>query len=226
MGLTQAALGARIGISQTAVSKLERGRASSFSMETWAATAAALGFELVSYFDGAPSGDAPVDLEHLRRQALVVAAAARGGWRAHPEHDIRTPQGRQLTIDVLLSRPSHRELCVVEVWNWLADVGHAWRNHAAKIEAVQGSSPSHQVSGLFVLRGTRRNRALVGELTTLFRTRFDASSVRMLASLQDPGVRAVRGSAMAWTDASATRLLPARLGRSSPAASGRRGRAP
>ena len=211
--MTQAELGARIGIHQTAVSALERGRAMTFSLATWATVAAALGHELAAFFEGAPSADAPMDLEHLRRQQLVVAMAAGGGWHARLELPVTTSSGRRAVIDVLLERPARSELCVVEVWNWLANVGEAWRSHTDKVAAIRASHPGQHVCGLFVLRSTRRNRELVGELQELFRLRFVASSAGMLAALREPGLPAPEGDAMAWTDASATRLLAARAGR-------------
>lgn len=212
MGLTQAQLGARIGIHQTAVSKLERGRAARFSLETWAAAAAALGQELTAFFELAATSDPPADIEHLRRQQLVVATAAKGGWRAHVEREVSS-EGRRLVIDVLLERSvagRPAELCVVEVWNWLADVGQAWRNHGQKVLAVRRSHAGLSVSGLFVLRDTRRNRDLVRELGVVFDARFHGSSDRMLAALLDRDVSAPEADAMAWTDAQATRLIPAR----------------
>lgn len=208
--LTQAQLGARIGIHQTAVSALERGRAASFSLTTWATTAAALGYELAAFFEGAPTGDAPMDVEHLRRQQLVVSTAAGGAWRARLEHPVTVMGGGRAVVDVLLERPAGSELCVVEVWNWLANVGHAWRNHADKVAAIQAAHSGQRVSGLFVLRGTRRNRALVSELSDLFEVRFAASSARMLAALRDPAIPAPDGDTLLWTDAAASRLLPAR----------------
>lgn len=212
MGLTQAQLGGRIGIHQTAVSKMERGKGARFSLETWAAAAAALGYELTAFFEGAPSSDAPVDLEHIRRQQLVVTTGARGGWGARVEHRL-VVGGRPLAIDVLLIRPAASgpgELCVVEVWNWLTDIGAAWRNHAAKVAAVRESHPTTRVSGLFVMRATRRNRELVREFGEVFRARFSASSDRMLAALGNRHVPAPEGDAVAWTDAHATRLVPVR----------------
>ncbi len=210
--LTQAQLGERAGIAQTSVSLLERGKGASYTLETWASVAAALGFELAAYFEGGTASDAPLDIEHLRRQQLVVATARGGGWVASVEHEVRTVDGQRLVIDVLLERAGG-EVVVVEVWNWLADVGHAFRNHTAKIDAVRRERPGVLVSGLFVLRDTTRNRQLVGELADVFAARFPVASSRAVAALTSPDVPMPHGVAFAWTDARATSLRAARLSR-------------
>lgn len=213
--LTQAQLGERAGIAQTSVSLLERGKGGSYTLETWASVAAALGFELAAYFEGGMASDAPLDIEHLRRQQLVVATARGGGWVASVEHQVRTIDGRRLVIDVLLER-ADGEVLVVEVWNWLADVGRALRNHTAKIDAVRHERPGVHVSGLFVLRDTTRNRQLVGELGDVFAAHFAAASDRAVASLASADMPMPHGVALAWTDARAAKLRPARLRRSRP----------
>lgn len=118
--------------------------------------------------------------------------------------------GRALSIDVLLVREGRREMVVAEVWDWPSDVGEAFRGHATKTAAVEASNPNWMVGGLFVLRGTRRNRELVHELRDLFAARFPIPSAAVLA-LADADRPLPAGSALVWTDAAATRLLLSRL---------------
>ena len=111
-----------------------------------------------------PGADLPRDIEHLRRQNLVVATAQAGGWTAIPEATL--DEGRwSRSIDVLLSRAARREAAVVEIWDLLLDGGEAMRGLAAKVQALRAQlDPAWRVQGLLLVRGTHRNRALVREL--------------------------------------------------------------
>ncbi len=70
-----------------------------------------------------------------------------------------------------------------------------------------------RVGGLFVVRGTRRNRALVREFAAVFRARFPGSSNAWMAALRDPTAPLPSADALLWTDVAGTRLMPARLRR-------------
>jgi transcriptional regulator with XRE-family HTH domain len=209
--MTQTQLGGRAGISQTAVSKLERARGATFSLETWASIGAALGQELNCYLRGASGADLPRAPEHLRRQQLVLGMARSGAWEGRIEEPVQTADGRTLSIDVLLLRAQRREIVVTEVWDWLGDVGDAFRSHAAKMAAVASRYPDWVLAGLFVVRGTRRNHELVRELHDVFTARFPVSAGTLLRALSEADRPLPAGSVLAWTDAGATRLLPSRL---------------
>lgn len=95
-----------------------------------------------------------------------------------------------------------------------ADAGAAGAaGAAADAGAATAVADAWAVGGLFVVRGTRRNRALVQEFRTLFASRFPASSGDWLAALRDPTRRLPPGNALLWTDVPGTRLIPARLRR-------------
>ena len=80
--LTQAQASDRAGVSQPFWSRLERGGAGTASIETLAACAAAVGAQLAAFLEAVPGADLPRDMEHLRRQQLVIAIARGGGWIA------------------------------------------------------------------------------------------------------------------------------------------------
>jgi hypothetical protein len=157
-----------------------------------------------------PGADLPRDIEHLRRQSLIVAVAARGGWTAMPEAAV--DEGRwSRAIDVLLGRPARREAAVVEVWDLLVDGGEAIRGLAGKVHALREQlSDSWRVRGLLVVRATRRNRELVHELRPLIDARFPASSAGWLRTLADPAVPMPVADGFAWTDLAGARLFAAR----------------
>ncbi len=173
---------------------MERGLGQAASLETWASVSAAVGQQLVAFLEDVPGADRPRDYEHLKRQQLIIDTAARGGWRAIPDLPVDPGWTRSRSVDVLLEREATRESIVVEVWDFFDDVGAAIRGLDAKVATVRqgralveavGSSP-WRVGGLFVVRGTRRNRALVHEFGAVFRARFPGSAGGWIAALADP----------------------------------------
>lgn len=223
IGATQAAIAQRARVSQPYVSGLERGRGSTASIEVWASLAAAVGLQLAAFLEAMPGATRPRDYEHLKRQQLIIALAAEGGWGAKPELAIDHGPGRSRSIDVYLERPATGETIVVEVWDFFDDVGAALRGLDGKLAAVarrdatvvgtDAATAEHRVRGLFVVRGTHRNRALVREFSGIFRVRFGGSSGAAIASLGDPSQPFPLQDAFVWTDVAGTRLIAARLGR-------------
>jgi len=170
----------RSGVSQPRVSELERGLGAGASLETWAIVAAAVGEQLVGYLEHAPGAERPRDIEHIRRQNAVIEAARRGGWTAHPELAIDAGVVRSRSIDVALVRAAKHEAAVVEIWDWFDDVGAGLRGLDARKTALRARLNDEdrvwRVGGLYVIRDTRRNRALVRELGAVFAARFPGSS--------------------------------------------------
>jgi transcriptional regulator with XRE-family HTH domain len=213
-GLTQEEAGDRAGVSQAEIARLEAGRGTGTSLGTWASCAAAVGLQLAAFLEQAPGADLPRDIEHLRRQNLVCAFSAPGGWEAEPESLLQGDGPRPRSIDVFLTRQVRLEAAVVEIWDLLLDGGDAIRGLEAKVAATRERlGPTWHVDGLLVVRGTRRNRALVGQLGALFAARYPASSVAWLRALGDPAEPLPRGGGFAWTDVRGERLIPSRLPR-------------
>jgi transcriptional regulator with XRE-family HTH domain len=171
LGMTQAACADLARMSQARWSELERGAGTRTPLETWAVAASAVGRELAAFVDRGSGAGLPRDIEHLRRQSAIAERAAGGGWTARPEAPVTTATAGR-AIDLLIERPAHLEAAIIEVWNWITDVGAGLRSLDEKVEGVRRRRPGWTVTGAWVLRGTRRNRALVGELGPLFRARF------------------------------------------------------
>lgn len=213
LGLTQREAGARAGVSQAFWSLLECGGATSASLETLAACAAAVDGQWSAFLEAAPGSQVPRDIAHLRGQQTIIAFAARGGWRARPEHPIDPWAHRSRSIDVFLERPAAREIAVVELIDLLADGGDAMRGLADKVAAVRRTTtPDTRVSGLLVLRATRRNRALLNELRAVIEARFPAASAAWISAISEPGRSMPVEDGFAWASVDGTRLFPARLG--------------
>ncbi len=210
-GRTQRECAESARLSQARWSNLERGLGASAPLATWAVAAAAVGQELVSFLDRAPGADPPRDIEHLRRQSAIAARAAGGGWIVAPEMPVEAgATGR--VIDALLTRAESREAAVFEVWDLLLDVGQALRSFDEKVEAVRLKLPGWTVAGVWVIRGTRRNRSLIAELAPFFEARFPAAGKAWLQALDSPTCPMPARPAILWTDATAAHLIAARRG--------------
>ena len=211
-GLTQAEVANRAGVSQTEISRLERGRGARSDLEMLAACGAAVGLRLATFFEQAPGASQPRDIEHLRRQSLLVGIAARGGWHAAPESSIPNDGPRPRSIDVLLTRATTREAAVVEIWDLLLDGGEAMRSLDAKVLATRARLGSEwRIEGLFLFRRTSRNRALVKTLAPLIEARFPASSITWLRALSLTGASMPDAAGFAWTSVAGDRLIAARF---------------
>jgi transcriptional regulator with XRE-family HTH domain len=202
----------RAGVSQPFWSLLERGGAGTASLETLAACAAAVGAQLAAFIEAAPGADLPRDIEHLRRQQLVIGVAGGGGWISRPERLIDQDARRSRSVDVELERAARREIAVVEILDLMADGGDAMRGLADKVAAVRRAAPAGwTVAGLLVLRRTARNRAVVREFADLFAARFPGSSTDWLVALRDPARPMPKGDGLVWSSVDGRRLLAARL---------------
>ena len=221
-GLRQVDVADRAGVAQTWISKMERGLGRTASLETWASVAAAVDQQLAAFLEDVPGADRPRDYEHLKRQQLIIETATSGGWLAIPELAIDLAPTRSRSVDVFLERAARREAVVVEIWDYFDDVGAAVRGLDGKVATLvrrcaiaeaSAGSPAWRVGGLFVVRGTRRNRALVHEVSAIFRARFPGSSDAWMVALKDPRQPLPTQDALVWTDVAGTRLMPARLPR-------------
>lgn len=223
--LSQSDVADRAGVSQPFVSHLERGLGTSASIESWSLVCAAVGEQFVGFLERAPGADRPRDLEHLRRQSALIGIAGGGGWAALPELALDPGVRHSRSVDVALVRQRMHEAVVAEIWDWFDDVGAGLRGLDGKVAALAaqlGSAPASagldlpwHVGGLYVVRDTRRNRALVDELRPLFASRFDGSSVRWLAALTTPNLRVPTRDGLLWSSRDGTGLRASRLRRGS-----------
>jgi len=211
--LSQAAAADRAGVSQSFWSALERGNGTVASLETLAACAAAVGGQLAAYVEARPGAELPRDIEHLRRQELVVRLARQGGWRARPERPIDPAWSRSRSIDLLLERTiaARREVAVIEIEDWLADVGAVMRGLEDKVAAIRRETRADQVAGLLLLRATLRNRKVTAELAGLLETRFPGAGSAWLRALIYATHPMPTGDGWLWTSVSGDRVIAPRL---------------
>ncbi|MCJ7710188.1 MAG: helix-turn-helix domain-containing protein [Chloroflexi bacterium] len=211
-GMRQRDVAARAGVSQPEVAKLESGAGANTRLVTWASCGAAVGLQLAAFFEATAGADLPRDIQHLRRQNLLVAIAARGAWSAAPEALLTNDGWRPRSIDVLLTREARSEAAVVEIWDLLLDGGDAMRGLDAKVLATRVRlGPHWHVQGLLLLRRTSRNQALVRELAPLISARFPARSGVWLRALATADAPMPDAAGFAWTSVDGARLIAARL---------------
>lgn len=206
-GWTQAQASHRAGLSQGCWSELERGQAAGMSLRVWVRATNAVDADLRAYLERESGADAPRDAVHLRHQELVARTAASGGWQPKPEHGL----GGAGVADLVIARRD--EVALVEVWNWFADVGEAFRSWDRKLDRLRAGTDG-RVSGCWVVRATRRNRQLIAAHRTLFGARFSGSGTSWLTALTDQRGAMPLTPALIWTPVGGERLLAARLGSS------------
>jgi transcriptional regulator with XRE-family HTH domain len=220
VGATQADVARAAAISRSLVSKIERGLAADASLMTWARTAQAIGVDVRAYVAGATATDGPRDAVHLRAQELIARSATAGGWQAHPERAIDLDPGRSRAADLVLTRGI--KVVLVEVYDWLPDVGDAFRSWDRKLASVErraiALAPAVDgatevcTCGIWILRATRTNRRLVAAHRTVFRARFPGSAAAWLAALERADRPMPKEPALVWITVAGDRLVPARLG--------------
>jgi transcriptional regulator with XRE-family HTH domain len=205
--LTQAELGRRAGISQSEISRIELGFGHGVRVETWLALAHALGLR-ATFALARDWQEAAVDAGHLAIQELLLRLARSTGCRGSFELPIR-PNDPARSIDVFVRDDLRRRLLVEEAWNTFGDVGAGARSFDRKLAAARdlavaiGGDRPYLVAGVWVVRSTKRNRALVARYPEVFARRFPGSSAQWARTLTsgepppaDPG--------LVWCDARAT----------------------
>ena len=129
---------------------------------------------------------------------MIVRVAADGGWRANVERAIDPDARRSRAVDVELRRLERGEAVVVELVDLLADAGSDMRGLSDKVAAVRRELPGARVAGLLIVRGTRRNRALIGELASIIDARFPEPSAAWLNALRRRDTPMPTGDGILW----------------------------
>jgi SAM-dependent methyltransferase/transcriptional regulator with XRE-family HTH domain len=204
-GLTQRDLGGKVGLSQSAVSRVERGRGGGLTVDALQRMALALDLRLRLSLARDPLNETR-DAGHLAMQELVLRLARPAGFTGSFELPTR-PSEPWRSIDVCLADPRRRRRIVVECWNTIGDIGAAVRSSTRKRAELQdlaiGGGDRDASTGLvWVVRASARNRALVASTRKSSRGPFRGR--RVAGSRRSP-------------EAARRRTRPAWSGRMSPA---------
>ena len=209
--LTQAQLGDAVDFSQSEISRLELGRGHGTSIATWLALAAVL--DLAPRFDLTRDPQAePIDAGHLKVQELLLRLAS--ATDRPGSFELLVGRGDpSLSVDVFVRDDRNRQLIVEEAWNSIRDIGAGARSFQRKLTlaselaiAIGGERP-YAVRGVWIVRATRHNRALVARYPEVFERLLPGSSAGWVRALTtgappplDPG--------LVWCDLAATRVFP------------------
>jgi transcriptional regulator with XRE-family HTH domain len=209
--LTQAELGASVGLSQSRCSEIERGRGAALPLESWVALGIAIGRPLAVSLTPTVTPDRTADATHLEIQEFLLALARRTGRTATFELPTRPAEPWRST-DVGVRDDAHHVLILEEAWNTFGDVGAARRattRKAAEAErlaiAIGGDRP-YRVASVWVVRPTAANRALVGRYPGVFASACPGSSRAWVRALVDGGVPPA-ATGLVWCDPAAGRLF-------------------
>ena len=222
--LTQARLGGVIGVVQSTISIMERGRGASLSVDVWQRAFAAVDRRLLLDVSR-DAAEGPADAGHLAIQELVLRLGRSAGYVGAFEVPTR-PLDPSRSVDVGLRNDRRRRLVLVECWNTIGDLGAAVRSTNRKLVEAEGWAATidggrgYAVSSCWVVRATARNRALASRYPEVLASRFPASSsgwTRALTTAADPP----DGLGFVWCDVGATKLFAwRRPGRSEVTGSG------
>jgi transcriptional regulator with XRE-family HTH domain len=190
--LRQADVGARAGVSQATVSRIERGHLGTFSIAAVRAVAAALDarIDLTPRWRGG-------ELDRLldARHAAVVGAVSRqviaAGWVANPEVSFSI-YGERGSIDLLAWHAPSRTILLIEAKTEIVDLQDTLRSVdrkrrlAPRIAAERGWRAGALVGVWVVLPDGRTNRRRLAAHRTLLRSAFPADGRMLGAWLRKP----------------------------------------
>ena len=213
--LTQASLGARVGVSRMTISRAERGLGGGLTLDAWQRIAIALGTTLRVEPAARPAGGDRRRRPPGDRGAGPATRPCRGvqGPRRAPHEAERALALHRRRLD----RRRPRRLTVVECWNTIGDVGAAARTSARKLAEAEAIATArwgertHEVGLVWVVRATKRNRALVARYPEVFASRFPGSSARWVQALAEGDLPPAEPG-LVWTTIGATRIFAWRRG--------------
>lgn len=213
---TQGEVSRKTGLSASSVSAIERGWGGNFSLDAIQGVAQAVGRTVLVKLN-VDALTEPADAGHLAIQELVLGLGRRAGFARTFELSTR-PASPAHSADVGLRHDGRRLLILVECWNTIGDIGASARaSERKRAEAEQlavaigplddrGVAGPYRVRVCWVIRATRRNRALVARYPEVFASRFPGSSARWVDALVR-GVEPPTDPGSVWADVRCTRLF-------------------
>jgi transcriptional regulator with XRE-family HTH domain len=207
---TQWDLAGRVSVDQATISRLERGAGAKLSLMLWQQVALLLDLPLDLKL-GRDSLEPPADAGHLDIQELVLRLGRRSGYGRTFELATK-PSDPSLSTDVGLTDAVNRRLIQVECVNTFGMINAAIRSsdrkraEAEALAVAKGHDYPYSVHHVWIVRATRRNRALVARYPELFATRFTGSSRAWVAALTK-GAPPPTQLGLVWCDVRATRLF-------------------
>lgn len=191
-GLRQAGVAANAGLSQSVVSKLERGRLDVVGLETLRRVALELDVSIVisATWQGG-QGDRLLDRAHAAVVDRVIETLKALDWEVAAEFSFNH-FGDRGSVDVLAWHAARRVLLIIEVKATLTDLQALLLSLSRKLRVVPdlareelGWNAEH-VARLVVIAGTTANRSVVSRHAATFDASFPARSREILSWLRRP----------------------------------------
>jgi len=208
--LTQRALGARVGVHQAWISRIELGHGTRVPLQLWVSLGVALGRPLAISFTR-PLGETrePTDAGHLAMQERLLELARMTDRSAFFELPTR-PLDPSRSIDVCVRDSRHRVLVIHEAWNTFGDLGAAIRStsrksaEAADLAQTIDDAP-YRVATVWVVRSNTANRALLARYPGIVRAAFPASSRAWVRAITE-GEAPPAAPGLVWLDPATGRV--------------------
>jgi transcriptional regulator with XRE-family HTH domain len=206
IGWTQVELGMRVGMSQSQVSRIERGQLTDLSFGTAERLLSAMGARLVTSVDAPFLGDRQRQREpaHARCSAHVVSRLRRAGWQVATEVEVGGDRSRGW-IDVLACHPETGLMLIIEIKTEIRDFGAieralGWYEREAWSAARRlGWRPRHSM-GCLLLLATEANDVRFTENRETFAVGFPLRARHLAACLGGDAGAAGHGRAVAMID--------------------------
>ena len=212
-GLTQAALARRAGVSDSTVSRIERGHLDSFGVRTIRSVAHVLDIR-VDIVPRWRAGDLDRLLNHRHSALHELVARWFGrelpGWVLAPEVSFSI-YGERGVIDILAWHPGRRALVIIELKTDIVDVNDLVgsmdrrRRLAPTIAAERGWDPA-TVSAWVIVAPSRTNRRRVAAHEAILRAAFPADGRTVRSWLRDP--REAVAALSFWSDSHGETVRP------------------
>ncbi len=191
--LRQRELGGRVGVSQSVVSRLERGMLGTASLSTLGRLFDAVGGELVLQVRWRGGEiDRLTDRLHARQVERTAGRLERAGWSVHPEVSF-SRYGERGSIDLLAVDEAAAAAVVTEVKSAIHGVEDTLRRHDVKARLARevvrerfDFAPS-LVSKLLVVPETTTARRRIAEHAVTFRRAYPDRGVLLRQALEERG---------------------------------------
>ncbi len=184
---TQRRLGELTGVSQSSVSRIERGEGGALSLLVRQKAALVLGLPFTVEL-GRDARQEPADAGHLAVQELALRIGRAAGYRRTYEMPTK-PADPSLSTDVGLIDDANRRLLLVECVNTFGNINASIRSsdrkraEAGALAISIGHGAPYAVFSCWIVRATRRNRQPLAQYPELFAARFRGSSRRWIGAL-------------------------------------------
>jgi transcriptional regulator with XRE-family HTH domain len=206
LGWTQRELGRRVGLSQSEISRLERGLLEDLTLDTAERLLNGMGARLVLSVDAPFLGDRQRQREpaHARCSSHVASRLRRAGWLVATEVEVGDDRSRGW-IDVLAVHPGTGLLLVIEIKTEIRDLGAierslGWYERASWTAARRlGWRPSRSI-GCLLLLATVANDTRVIENRESFTAGFPVRARDLTACIEDGSSPTLAGRGVAMID--------------------------